>query len=228
MPASPDANLMWGEDSVEALDRYCLLVDALGLDATSYNISTGIQLLGNGCAVDRYGRIYHLSRLGEPTIVEGPTKEPSDVKGYDMASRLRPDDFSRMQYIVEKVGRWKAHIIELRDVFKTGWLLRGGVEIFLVDLFLNPQLVPGLARIATDFALATVDVAAQVGSGWLPDEWGFRRRNPSSHIGRILPGVCQAQLPGDRCVRARRRAADHQTHRWERSAFAGCSHRGGV
>lgn len=162
--------MMWGQEGLDVLDRYCLLVKELGLDATSYSFSTGLEPVGDGCVRDRYDKVYRLSPHGEATIIEGPIKEPSDVKGYDMASRIRPDDFSRMQYIMEKAGNDKAHIIELNDPFKIIWLLRGGMDHLLLDFMLNPGLVHDLARIATDFNLAAIDMAAKIGvDGFLMD-----------------------------------------------------------
>lgn len=65
-----------------------------------------------------------------------------------MASRLKPDDFSRMEYILDRVGAEKAHIIELVDPFNMGWSLRGGMENLLIDMVENPGLVHDLMRIA--------------------------------------------------------------------------------
>lgn len=112
--------VMWGEEGSDVLDLYCLVVQELGLDGTLYGFSTGLEPIGDDYVRDRYGRIFRLSEWGEPTIVEGPIKEASDTTGYDMASRLKPDDFSRMKYIMDKVGQEKAHIIELVDPSKMG------------------------------------------------------------------------------------------------------------
>jgi len=53
--------------------------------------------------------------------------------------------------------------VAIMDPFKVSWLLRGGMENLLMDYVLNPELVHGLARVATDFCMAAVDMAAGVG-----------------------------------------------------------------
>jgi len=155
--------VLYSETSPEILDLHCFLVKELGLDATSYQFSTGLERIGDNRARDKYGRVYYLSEYGDPVVIEGPIKESSDIKGYDMVSKLKPDDFVRMQYIIDNVGKDRAHIMCLNDPFKESWLLRGGMENLLLDYKLNPGLVHGLARIATDFTMAVVDVAARIG-----------------------------------------------------------------
>ncbi|MDH5694893.1 MAG: hypothetical protein OEZ47_17485 [Gammaproteobacteria bacterium] len=155
--------LLQAEVSPEILDLYCLLVKELGLDATSYEFSRGLERIGDGRSRDKYGRVYYLSEHGDPVVAEGPIKESSDIKGYDMVSKLKPDDFAKVQYIIDKVGKDRAHFMGLTDPFKTSWLLRGGMENLFIDYMLNPGLVHDLARIATDFSMAVIDMAAKIG-----------------------------------------------------------------
>jgi uroporphyrinogen decarboxylase len=145
------------------LDMYCFLVKELGLDATSWNFSTGLNPVNDEYVRDKYGCVYRLSGHGEGVIVEGPIKEASDLRGYDMASRVSLDDFADVQHVIEQVSWERAHFVDLTDPFKTSWLLRGGMEKLLIDYMLDPGLVHGLARVATDFDLALVDAAAKVG-----------------------------------------------------------------
>ena len=154
----------FGEERLEVLDLYCLLVDKLGLDATSTNFSIGTERISEDIGRDKYGTVYYLSEHGEPFPVEGPIKEPSDIKGFDMASKLRIEDFARVQYVIEKVGEEKAHFVSITDPFKVSWRRRGGMQNLLLDYVLNPQLVHDLARIATDFDMAAIDMAIQVGA----------------------------------------------------------------
>lgn len=145
------------------LEMYCFLVRELGLDATSNSFSTGLRLISEEYGRDKYGCVYHLSQHGEAVIVEGPINEASDLKSYDMAGRVNLDDLAGVQYVIEKVGRERAHFMDLTDPFKTSWLLRGGMQNLLIDYILNPDLVHSLARVATDFDLALVDLAATTG-----------------------------------------------------------------
>ena len=155
--------VLYSEAGPESLDLYCYLVNELGLDATSYQISSGLERTSDDLGRDKYGRIYRLSEHGDPMVLEGPIKEPSDIKGYDMVSKLRPEDFAKMQYLIDKVGKDRAHVLCFNDPFKESWLLRGGLENLLMDYMLHPGLVHSLARIATDFSMAVADMAAKVG-----------------------------------------------------------------
>ncbi len=162
-PAPSTANGLLPAENPGILDLYCLLVKELGLDATSYDYSLGFEHISDGRGRDKYGRVYLLSEHGEPVIVEGPIADSSDLAGYDMVSKLTADDFAGVQYIIDKVGTDRAHFMGLPDPFRTSWLLRGGMEGLLLDYVLDPGLVHGLARIATDFDLAAIDMAAKIG-----------------------------------------------------------------
>jgi uroporphyrinogen decarboxylase len=154
----------FGEESLEVLDLYCSLIEELGLDATCTNFSIGIENIGGDRGRDKYGTVYFLSEHGEPTPVDGPIKTPEDLVGFDMVSRLEADDFSRVKYVIDKVGKNKAHFVSITDPFKVSWRRRGGMQELLIDFALNPQMVHDLARIATDFDKAAIDMIAEVGA----------------------------------------------------------------
>jgi len=154
----------FGQESREVLDLYCLLVEEMGLDATSTNFSIGIERINEDMGRDKFGTAYHLSEHGEPMPVDGPIKGPSDLKGFDMVSKLSIEDFAGVQYVIEKVGKDKAHFVAITDPFKVSWRRRGSMQNLLMDFILNPQLVHDLARIATDFDMAAIDMALQVGA----------------------------------------------------------------
>jgi len=154
----------FGGERFEILDLYSLLVKKLELDATSYIFSMGFEKISDDKGKDRYGTVYRLSEHGEPFPIEGPIKDLSDIKGFDMVSKLRADDFARFRYIVEKVGDAKAHFIHITDPFKVSWRLRGGMQNLLMDYVLNPKLVHELGHISTDFNIATIDMALNAGA----------------------------------------------------------------
>ncbi|HIE52717.1 MAG TPA: hypothetical protein EYP85_13255 [Armatimonadetes bacterium] len=154
----------FGEERWEILDLYCLVVKELGLDATCSNFSIGLKQISADRGRDKYGTIYYLSEHGEPFPLEGPIKEPADLKGFDMASKLEPDDFARVRYVIEQAGPSKAHFVCITDPFKVSWRRRGGMQNLLMDYLLNPQFVHDLARMATDFDLAALDLAVETGA----------------------------------------------------------------
>ena len=81
-----------------------------------------------------------------------------------MVSRLELEDFARVQYVIDKVGKNKAHFVAITDPFKVSWRRRGGMQNLLMDYVTDPRLVHDLARIATDFDVAAIDMAVKVGA----------------------------------------------------------------
>jgi uroporphyrinogen decarboxylase len=167
----------FGDESLDVLDLYCLIVEKLGLDATCMNFSIGIETIGNDLGKDKYGTVYMLSEHGEPTPIDGPIKTSSDLKGFDPVSRISPDDFSKVKYVIDKVGKEKAHFVCITDPFKSSWRWRGGMQNLLIDYIQNPQLVHDLAEIASDFDNSAIDIIAKLGAdaiivpGDLAGEW---------------------------------------------------------
>lgn len=154
----------FGEERVEILDLYALVVEELGLDATCSNFSIGIEPIGGDRCRDKFGTVYYLSEHGEPCPLEGPIQDRSDLEGFDMGSKLDPEDFSGVRYLIDKVGKEKAHFVCITDPFKVSWRRRGGMQHLLMDYVLDPGLAHDLARIATEFDIAAVDMAVEVGA----------------------------------------------------------------
>ncbi|MFQ6052398.1 MAG: uroporphyrinogen decarboxylase family protein [Candidatus Hydrothermarchaeota archaeon] len=153
----------FGEERLEILDIYSFLIKELELDATCTNFSMGLERISENRGRDKYGTLYCLSEHGEPVPVEGAIGSASDIKGFDMVSKLEPDDFIRVQYVINKTGKDKAHFLTITDPFKISWRLRGGMQYLLMDYVLNPGLVHDSARMATDFNIAVIDMAIPMG-----------------------------------------------------------------
>ena len=153
-----------GEERLEIMDLYCSVVKALDLDATSTLFSTGLKQTGEGRGKDKFGTVWSLSEHGEPLPVEGPIKGLDDLGGFDMASKLEPGDFEGVRYVIDKAGKEKAHFVTVQDPFKIAWNLRGSMENLMMDYILNPELVHRLARVATDYDKAAIDLALEAGA----------------------------------------------------------------
>ena len=153
----------FGEEGRAIRDLYCMIVEELGLDATCSNFSIGMEPVGGGLARDKFGTVYRLSEHGEPMPLDGPIKGPSDLKGFDMVSKLRPEDLDGVKYVIDKAGPEKAHFLCVTDPFKVSWRRRGGMQNLLMDYVLDPDLVHQLGRIATDFDIAVIDMAREIG-----------------------------------------------------------------
>jgi uroporphyrinogen decarboxylase len=154
----------FGEESFKVLDLYCSVVNELEIDATTSNFSVGLEIVDGDHGRDKFGTTYKLSAHGEPCPLEGPIKQPSDVKGFDMTSKLEARDFAGPEHVIDKFGRGRAHFINILDPFKLSWRLTGGMQNLLMYYALNPELVHDLARITTDFDVAAIDMAAKIGA----------------------------------------------------------------
>ncbi len=152
-----------GDEAQYVVDLYCTAVQELPLDATSYIISTGREPVGDDRLKDKFGTIFQTSEHGEPFPIAGVIQSRSDLKGFDMVSKLEDDDFARVRYVIEKVGAAKAHFVMIPDPYQISWKLRGGMQHLLMDYMLDPPLVRDLARIATDYYLGAVELAKQAG-----------------------------------------------------------------
>lgn len=154
----------FGEERVKILDAYSLIVQKLDLDAICYIFSMGLKNIGENRGQDKYGTVYRLSEHGEPFPIDGPIKDLSDLKGFDMISGLKSGDFSRFKYIAQKVGDEKAHFIHITDPFKVSWRLRGGMQNLLMDYLLQPKLAHELGKLSTDFDMAAIGMAIEAGA----------------------------------------------------------------
>ena len=152
-----------GEERLEVMDLYCSIIKEMDLDATSTLFSTGLKQIAEGRGRDKFGTLWSLSEHGEPLPLEGLIKELGDLDRFDMVSKLDMKDFEGVKYVIDKVGKDKAHFVTVQDPFKITWSLRGGMELLLMDYILNPELVHGVARIATDYDKAAIDLAAGIG-----------------------------------------------------------------
>ena len=154
----------FGEERLEILDVYCRVVELLGLDATCSNFSIGLEPISEDVGRDKFGTVYRLSEHGEPFPVDGPIKSKSDLSGFEMISGVTREDFAKVKYVIDKMGQERACLVSITDPFKVSWRRRGGMEHLLLDYVEDPELAHGLARIATDFDKAAIDMALEVGA----------------------------------------------------------------
>jgi len=167
----------FGDESFEVLDLYCMIIKILGIDATCTNFSIGIDNIGDDKGIDKYGTVYMLSEHGEPTPIDGPIKNRHDLSEFDPASKVTHDDFAKVKYVIDTLGKEKAHFVSVTDPFKSSWRWRGGMQNLLMDYVTDPQMVHELASIASDFDNTAIDMIAKLGAdvitvpGDLAGEW---------------------------------------------------------
>ncbi len=161
--AGQPQKVLSGEESVASLDLLCLVMKRLGIEATWFPYSTGLAPIDDNHARDKYDRVFHISGHGMPLVAEGAIATPADIAGYDMASRLEPDDLAGINHLIETMGEDGVVFLDVTDPFHESCMVRGGMEKLLMDYILNPGLVHDVARIVTDYKLAVIDMAAGFG-----------------------------------------------------------------
>jgi len=152
-----------GQESLESIEVYCSMVEELGLDATCFYVSKGHTPIDDKTRINRYGVVEKLNEVGEPTPVDGPIKTPADLDGFDMVSRLRPEDFEGIEYIVNRLGPDLAHFGTVWDPFVMSWFLRGGMQNLFMDFIANPDLVHRLAQVVVQWQKAVIDRFVEIG-----------------------------------------------------------------
>lgn len=152
------------DEALGYLGLLCGLTRELKLDEIEVIPLMGREALSELHIRDKYGCVFRLSKVGQPVLVDGPIKGTGDIRGYDMASRLHDDDFAPIHYVVEELGGDKAVEVCISDPFKISWQLRGGMQNLLMDYILEPDAVHALARITTDFNLAVLEKATEIGA----------------------------------------------------------------
>lgn len=154
----------FGDESLAVLDLYCMIIEKLEIDATCTNFSIGIENISDEKGKDKYGTVYVLSEHGEPTPIDGAIKSKNDLAGFDPVSKMTHDDFAKVKYVIDKVGKDKAHFVSITDPFKSSWRWRGGMQNLLVDYATDPEMVHKLANIASDFDNKAIDIIASLGA----------------------------------------------------------------
>lgn len=153
-----------GQEGEEVTDLYCDIIEELDMDGACFGVGQGLVGEGDNTARDKFGTLHELSDLGEPYPLEGPIRELSDLRGFDMASRLDEDDFAQIVQVMRRLGPDRAHVVSMPEPFKISWRLRGGMEQLLIDYATDPDMVHGLSRVGTDYCLAIVEMSARLGA----------------------------------------------------------------
>jgi uroporphyrinogen decarboxylase len=163
-PSSGEVKTRFGEESTHSLNLHLKIAEKLDLDSITTYFSTGMKNVNGNIAVDRFGTKYHLSGHGQPLPFEGPINRIEDMAGFNMAAKLKDDDFSGPIHIMKNLNKKRAVFLLLADPFKLSWKLRGGMENLLFDYALTPRLVHHMAEVTTEFNLAVIDKAATLGA----------------------------------------------------------------
>ncbi|MFN3420201.1 MAG: uroporphyrinogen decarboxylase family protein [Armatimonadota bacterium] len=113
---------------------------------------------------DEWGIIWGITDFGIPYPIDGPIKEPADLKSYTPPD---PDAPHRLQSLREAVKRFKgkrAIVFLTHDGFEFPHYLRGGMENLLLDYYDNPKLAHELAEMVIDYKIRLMKRAIREGA----------------------------------------------------------------
>ncbi len=152
-----------GDETEQAIDLYCRVVEALDVDGTSNVYNTDLKAVNKDFGRDKYGRGYILSENGMPAIIEPAVSSLRELNTYDMVSRIEKTDFDGLRKVVERLGHDRAHCLNLNGPFQEAWNVMGGMQNTMIGFIEAPELVHGVLQEVTRFNLALMDEAASLG-----------------------------------------------------------------
>jgi uroporphyrinogen decarboxylase len=156
---------MTGEEKFRMIAGLVAFVKGLDIDGvTAVSLSPRTRL-DKEHMKDSLGVVYHLSDFGEPYPVEGPVKDASDLKGFQM--RACEDADFLMLDIFKSAFPERAFAYHMSGTFKLSWTLRGSMEALLMDYVLDPGLAHKLARLVTDNCFLTLEKVFAKGADFI-------------------------------------------------------------
>lgn len=153
-----------GDETQEAIDLYCRVVESLGVDGTSSVYNTDLRAVDAHLGRDKYGRGYILSEFGIPAIIEPAVSSSRELAAYDMVSRIEKSDFDGLRQAVDRLGDERAHCANLNGPFQEAWNVMGGMDKTMLGFIEDPELVHGALQEVTRFNKALMDESARVGA----------------------------------------------------------------
>ncbi|MCP4756440.1 MAG: hypothetical protein GY866_36715 [Proteobacteria bacterium] len=159
---------------ISALSIIARELDLDGITATS---AAPWERLDDQHLKDALGVVYHRSDFGAPYPIDGPIKEPGDLKDF----KMRPPQESdfKMLDALRSTFPDKAVAFHMPATFKLSWSLMGSMERLFIAYALDPDLVHGLARLVTDHCLELCDIVFDKGADFIACE-GDLAHNPGS------------------------------------------------
>jgi uroporphyrinogen decarboxylase len=160
-PVKPVAD-MSGDEMVKMVFALIHFIKELDNDGVTAIWLPGRERVDEQHTKDGLGVIYKMCDVGEPMVVDGPIKEPSDLKGFKLRRPQEPDYI--MLDVLRKAFPDKAVAFHTAATFKYSWSLRGGMDKLLIDYIERPEFVHELARIVTDMVIEAVEIGMKKGA----------------------------------------------------------------
>jgi uroporphyrinogen decarboxylase len=113
---------------------------------------------------DEWGIIWGITEFGIPYPIDGPIKEPADLKTYTPPDPEAPHRLQSLREAVKKFKGRRAIVFLTHDGFEFPHYLRGGMENLLLDYYDNPCLAHELAEMVIDYKIRLMRRAIREGA----------------------------------------------------------------
>jgi uroporphyrinogen decarboxylase len=113
---------------------------------------------------DEWGIIWGITDFGIPYPIDGPVKEPADLKTYTPPDPEAPHRLQSLREAVKKFKGRRAIVFLTHDGFEFPHYLRGGMENLLLDYYDNPRLAHELAEMVIDYKIRLMRKAIREGA----------------------------------------------------------------
>jgi uroporphyrinogen decarboxylase len=113
---------------------------------------------------DEWGIIWGITDFGIPYPIDGPVKEPADLKTYTPPDPEAPHRLQSLREAVKKFKGRRAIVFLTHDGFEFPHYLRGGMENLLLDYYDNPRLAHELAEMVIDYKIRLMRRAIREGA----------------------------------------------------------------
>jgi uroporphyrinogen decarboxylase len=113
---------------------------------------------------DEWGIIWGITDFGIPYPIDGPIKEPADLKTYTPPDPEAPHRLQSLREAVKKFKGRRAIVFLTHDGFEFPHYLRGGMENLLLDYYDNPCLAHELAEMVIDYKIRLMRRAIREGA----------------------------------------------------------------
>jgi uroporphyrinogen decarboxylase len=164
-PATPLSE--WTQEDINTfLDLLAVIIERTGNDAVATFFLFDMEPVGDKLVKDRFGTIYRTSEWGEPIPVDGPVKDPEDIK---KVISIKPDseELVMLGAMKSRLGVAVAYSVTVRDPFSCSWCLTGGMEKVLLEFMRRPEFALDLARVSTEFIIACIEMAVNQGADFI-------------------------------------------------------------
>jgi uroporphyrinogen decarboxylase len=163
LPPMKFAQQMTGEEKIKLLGALFTMARELDLDGISSLALLNTEPVDEHHVKDGWGRVLYVGEAGEATAVGGPVSGPGDLDGLE-PYHPQQAEFLMLMAAKGNFGDSIAQVFVQPDPFRESWTFLGSMEKLLFHYIKNPDLVHGLARLATDFILEVVDMAVELGA----------------------------------------------------------------